>query len=972
MIKPISQVSFERFLELLSAYATDFPPRKLTAVHLHHTWRPTQAQWRGEKTMHAMRNHHVKERGFSDIAQHLTIDPAGGLWTGRDFSLPPASSRGQNGDRTSGPFMIEIVGDFDVGRDVLLGSQLETVKKVTAAVLKAAGLDATHVNIVPHSRFRTKTCPGSSLSTGENVQEWLYLAIKGWLEKYPPEIPAFSPESRIDRARGSRGGMDESISSTNWDLFEVPEDDDTCRALVGSLSQASSTTTRGDRPTLGRNVVNVERGQFSSDGRFTQDETRFNAIFDIHIPAFFTAREGKPKRIMIHAHGGLNSESAALDYAGQHLGWWESHDIYPIYIVWETGFFEILADYLGLDPEKGARGRVREWTDRRVEQLARGPLRFEWNEMKAAAWEASASALENGAPGVLRLMARKLVPKVLSGEWEVHLVGHSAGSVVHAHLAQAFLETREQLKTSSGDAGKETHLIKSVALLAPAASVDVFKSGFCQLEATTLRLRDDIARLDVYTMDEPRELADSVGWKFIDAYGKSLLYLVSRGFDSTPAGSGPIVGLQESIRKDSQLDDRVSSGLFHDGSDQQPLTARENAKASLFLSSDRAPHPRRTDSSTHGGFDNDPNTMHSILARIQGKFPEGHPPSPGLPFPGDSPKSSAKVRVQRRRRVLRLSAPESAATPAIASRNIARRALCVGINSYPDMPLAGCVHDVYRWERALSDLGFQVDTLLEQQATLSNIQRALQTLIAEARAGDIIVFQYSGHGTWLPDLNGDEDDGKDEALVPIDHLESGYLLDDDIAALASQVAPGVRMTLFMDCCHSGSNSRARPARPPVSRDGKSRPRYLPATMKMRSVHALSRQGQPSSSPLATKGALPWVQLSACQDHEFAYETEGAGDFTSAALETLAVAVRAGQQPREFVEQVGKRLQVMGQRQNPLLLDTYAPHLEDGLLSAGSERASPQAHSGPGLNASDAELLQQMEALARQLRARLGQ
>ena len=97
--------------------------RKITAVHVHHTWRPRRQDFRGLATMEAMRKFHMEQNHWSDIAQHLTIDPQGGLRTGRNWNVAPASASGHNGTAAEGPFMIEMVGDFDQGQDPFDGEQ---------------------------------------------------------------------------------------------------------------------------------------------------------------------------------------------------------------------------------------------------------------------------------------------------------------------------------------------------------------------------------------------------------------------------------------------------------------------------------------------------------------------------------------------------------------------------------------------------------------------------------------------------------------------------------------------------------------------------------------------------------------------------------------------------------------------------------------------------------------------------------
>ena len=76
--------------------------RKIAAVHVHHTWRPRRQDFRGLATIEAMRKFHMEQNHWSDIAQQLTIDPQGGLWTGRNWNVAPASATGQTAPRPKG------------------------------------------------------------------------------------------------------------------------------------------------------------------------------------------------------------------------------------------------------------------------------------------------------------------------------------------------------------------------------------------------------------------------------------------------------------------------------------------------------------------------------------------------------------------------------------------------------------------------------------------------------------------------------------------------------------------------------------------------------------------------------------------------------------------------------------------------------------------------------------------------------
>src|SRR5262245_57486258 len=137
---------------------------------------------------------------------------------------------------------------------------------------------------------------------------------------------------------------------------------------------------------------------------------------------------------------------------------------------------------------------------------------------------------------------------------------------------------------------------------------------------------------------------------------------------------------------------------------------------------------------------------------------------------------------------------------------MAKKALCIGINDYPGTrnDLAGCVNDAHDWSAALQARGFAVTTLLDAQATKAVLVGAIESLIGGAVGGDSLVVTYSGHGTFVPDAQGDEPDARDEGLCPYDIDRGNVLLDDEIHALFRRRAPHVRLVLVSDSCHSGT------------------------------------------------------------------------------------------------------------------------------------------------------------------------
>lgn len=154
--------------------------------------------------------------------------------------------------------------------------------------------------------------------------------------------------------------------------------------------------------------------------------------------------------------------------------------------------------------------------------------------------------------------------------------------------------------------------------------------------------------------------------------------------------------------------------------------------------------------------------------------------------------------------------------PAAAAR-AGDRALLVGIASYGgDSNLNGPRNDVEIVRRALTErLGFAKDAVLilpEEQSTKTGIATAFRDwLIRPTRPGDRVFFYYSGHGTQVPDLDHDEEDGKDEALVMIDIAQqrsrAGLLTDDEMDLLLSHL-PGRQVTVVIDSCFSGTIERS--------------------------------------------------------------------------------------------------------------------------------------------------------------------
>lgn len=63
----------------------------------------------------------------------------------------------------------------------------------------------------------------------------------------------------------------------------------------------------------------------------------------------------------------------------------------------------------------------------------------------------------------------------------------------------------------------------------------------------------------------------------------------------------------------------------------------------------------------------------------------------------------------------------------------------------------------------------------------------------------------SGHGGQTKDLDGDEDDGYDEVIYPVDFRQVSHIVDDEMHdIMVKPLLPGVRLTAIFDSCHSGT------------------------------------------------------------------------------------------------------------------------------------------------------------------------
>lgn len=199
-----------------------------------------------------------------------------------------------------------------------------------------------------------------------------------------------------------------------------------------------------------------------------------------------------------------------------------------------------------------------------------------------------------------------------------------------------------------------------------------------------------------------------------------------------------------------------------------------------------------------------------------------------------------------------------------------KRALCVGINKYPQpgMDLQGCVNDAGNWAALLTDhydfVKDDVSVLLDEQATHATVVAGLKGLLVGARKGDVVVFTNSSHGTYLADTDGDEPT-YDEAMCPYDTAEHP-LVDDQLRELFADLPDGVRLTVISDSCHSGSLTRVMPRTP-----DQRRPRFMsPKAIGLPEIPEIRRTAKPRKEAFPEE-AMVEILLSGCKSSQYSFD-----------------------------------------------------------------------------------------------------
>lgn len=364
------------------------------------------------------------------------------------------------------------------------------------------------------------------------------------------------------------------------DLHQEIAQSTTLRLRAGKVQLASEPSLR--KREISPFIIDMENnGRLSNTGDFRTQDSDIEALVNLHLGEARKAwglKNNEPVDIAIYAHGGLTSENDAATTAAKWIPALYDNKIFPIFLMWETDLWSTLTDRLEdvlkgqPRPTGGLFDGVRGWWNERLEKLLAKPGTMIWGEMKQNS-EAISGAKDSG--GVKLFEACKKSPFFADKtKVRLHLIGHSAGSILHSHAIE--------LLCSNG------WVFESVNFMAPAVRMDTFqtkvvpaiKSGKIKYY-NQFHLSDDIEQKDPTC-------------KPILGYSRSLLYLVSQSFEKGQVT--PILGMEKYFNE---------------------KIAPQNLKSVRTWS---APG-KESKSSTHGGFDDDKATMASVIALIQGKIP---------------------------------------------------------------------------------------------------------------------------------------------------------------------------------------------------------------------------------------------------------------------------------------------------------------------------------------------------------------
>ncbi len=155
--------------------------RVVNLIQNHHTYLPDMSHFDGQNhftRLVSMRDYHVNNNGWSDIAQNITTFPDGKIAICRSLGKPPAGIKGHN----LYGICIEHLGNFDKSMDTMTEEHKDSIVHVNALICLKFNLTPDTKTIVYHHWYdlktckrkdglgTTKSCPGTNFFEGNSVE----------------------------------------------------------------------------------------------------------------------------------------------------------------------------------------------------------------------------------------------------------------------------------------------------------------------------------------------------------------------------------------------------------------------------------------------------------------------------------------------------------------------------------------------------------------------------------------------------------------------------------------------------------------------------------------------------------------------------------------------------------------------------------------------------------------------------------
>ncbi len=180
--------------------------------------------------------------------------------------------------------------------------------------------------------------------------------------------------------------------------------------------------------------------------------------------------------------------------------------------------------------------------------------------------------------------------------------------------------------------------------------------------------------------------------------------------------------------------------------------------------------------------------------------------------------------------------------------------------------------------------GYNTVSLFSKDATAGNVIKEIEKAAAVLQEGDTFLITYSGHGSSVADLRGDEPDRSDETWCLYDRM----VLDDELYRCWSIFRRGVRILAVSDSCHSGTVARLFLNKSRMVEVAAGNVRLLPEVIAREIVsrNKLLYESIKLAMPrdIEQKIEASVLLLAACQDHELAGDGYGSnGTFTEQLL-----------------------------------------------------------------------------------------